>query len=112
MGFATGGFVAAGVGSGASSITVRVGTGVGSGGFLGVFEFSFVFVLASGFTTVMSVVGEGEGEASAFGFADGFVTPPTGMPASLCPVAGGAASTGWLFGSAAKVDPGWSPAGA
>lgn len=110
MGFDAGGFVAAGDGGGGSSITVRVGTGVGRAGFLRVLEFSFVFALTLGSTLGCSA-GEGDTSALAFGFAAGFVTPPAGIPASLWPVAGDAASTGWLLGSAAKVDPGWSPAG-
>ena len=43
-------------------------------------------------------MGDGDGESVGLGL--GFVAPPEGIPTSPCPVAGEAASTGKLFGSA------------
>ena len=107
VGFGTDALVGTGDGGGCSTSIFGEGTGT-VGAFLG---FAFALSLALLLTPPAlesSAVGEANGEASglALGFSVGFVPPPTGIPDSEEPVGGLAASTGWPFGSAAKVEVG------
>ena len=109
-GFGIGGLVAVGNGGGGSSSTVRVGAGEG---FL-VFEFELSFPLMLAPTSPGSSPTAGEAEVLAFSLllAVWFVVPPDGIPASDCPVAGLAGSTGLLLGSATNGEPaGAAPVG-
>ena len=109
-GFGIGGLVAVGSGGGGSSSTVRVGAGEG---FL-VFEFELPFPLMLAPTSTGSSPTVGEAEVLAFSLplAVWFVVPPDGIPASDCPVAGLAGSTGLLLGSATNGEPaGAAPVG-
>ena len=64
--------------------------------FLFPFEFEFEFALTSN-----SSDGEGDGDAVvALLFAFELNVPPSGIPCSVCPVAGAAGCTAWLLGSA------------
>jgi len=110
VGFGAGALV--GVGDGGGCSTSSLGEGAGTTGAFLLLEFAFALSLALVFTPPAlfgsSAVGEATGEASglALGFSVGIVPPPTGIPASAAPVGGLAASTGWPFGSAAKVEVG------
>ena len=110
VGFGTGDLVGAGEGGGGCSTSI-LGDGDGSTGAFLVFEFSFRFALALVFTPLTafgSGVGEDTGDASGLGlgFSVGVMVPPAGIPDSGAPVGGLAASTGWPFGSAARVEVG------
>jgi hypothetical protein len=110
VGFATGALV--GTGDGGSCSTSILGEGAGTAGAFLLLEFAFALSLALGLTPpalfASSAVGEARGEASGLelGFSVGLLPPPTGIPDSAAPVGGLAASTGWPFGSAAKVEAG------
>jgi hypothetical protein len=109
VGFGVGTLVGVG-GEGCS--TSNLGEGAGTTGAFLLLEFAFALPLALVFTPPAlfgsSAVGEANGEASglALGLSVGVVPPPTGIPASGAPVGGLATSTGWPFGSAAKVEVG------
>ncbi len=111
VGFGTGALVGVGEGGGGCSTSI-LGEGTGTTGAFLLLEFSFALAPALEFTppTLLrsSVVGEAKGEASglALGLSAGLVAPPAGIPDSGAPVGGLAASTGWPFGSAAKVEVG------
>ena len=111
LGFGNGGFVAVGEGWGGGSSACRVGDGNGGTEPLLLFEFSFALSFALRFIPPMSSgFSPGDGVAEVFELlfelAFRFVVPPAGIPASDSPVGGVAGSTGWLFGSAARVEPG------
>ena len=112
MGFGDGALVGVGDGGGGGSSTSSLGEGTGITGAFLTLEFSFALSLVFAFPPPelfgSSVVGEASGEASglALGFSVGLVPPPAGIPDSAAPVGGLAASTGWPFGSAAKVEVG------
>ena len=109
MDFGAGDFVAGGTAGGTSISTCRVGAGEGNAGAF-LLLFSFVLTLAFRLTPGAWLgfsVGEGDAEilALTFGFAFGLMAPPEGIPDSARPVGELAGSTGWLFGSAANVEP-------
>ena len=81
---------------------MRVADGTG-GAFVGsAVGSSLMFALGAspGFS-----VGDGEAATFTIALVFWFVLPPVGIPVSPAPVAGDAASTGWLFGSAVSSEP-------
>lgn len=116
VGLGTGALVGVGDGGGGCSTSI-LGEGTGATGAFLLLEFSLALSLALVFTPPTlfgsSVVGEANGEASglALGLSVGLVPPPAGILDSAAPVGGLAASTGWPFGSAVKVEVGVSVVG-
>jgi hypothetical protein len=104
VGFCTGALVGVGKGGVGSSTTI-LGDGDGSTGAFLVFELSLALIFAP-LGLFGSSVGEVTGEAVGLGLGSsvGLMMPPAGIPDSGLPVGGLAASTGWPFGSAVKVE--------
>ena len=108
--FGVGAFVAAGLGGGGGgSFTFTGRDGEGTGGALRLllsFALALVFSLMFAFSFALTV-GVAELSALTLGLALAFeftaelvIAPPTGIPASVFPVAGCTGSKGWLLGSA------------